>query len=94
MAYCFKTLVILSYIIYFMASHSHSKEIVGKKLFNRNCVACHKKSAPNLNGTSLKYNVFRNIVVNGRSGTMMGAFKSRFNEEEIIYIYTYLKNSR
>ena len=81
----------LSCSVFLLMSFSYSEEIIGEKLFNRNCAACHKKAAPNLNGTTLGYNVFKNIVLNGRGGTMMGSFKSKFDDQDIENIYNYLK---
>ena len=77
--------------VFFLASLSYSNEISGENLFNRNCAACHKKTAPNLLGTTLDYNVFKSIVLNGRSGTMMGSFKSKFSEHEVKSIYSFLR---
>ncbi len=76
----------------FVMKASYSNSITGEVLFNKNCAACHKKSAPNLSGTNLKLKVFRSVVINGRAGTMMGAFQSKLNDEEVSKIYYFLIN--
>ena len=79
--------------VFLMVPLSYSDDITGEKLFNRNCAACHKKTAPNLNGTVLKYDVFASVVLNGRPGTMMGAFNSKFNHTDIKNINEFLRNN-
>ena len=39
-------------------------------------------------------NTFKMIVMNGRAGTMMGSFSSKFTEKEIENIHTYLSNAK
>ena len=55
---------------------------------------CHKRTAPNIIGTKLEMNTFKMIVMNGRAGTMMGSFSSKFTEKEIENIHTYLSNAK
>ena len=62
----------------------------GKKIFNNYCAICHLKSAPSIFNTSIEQNTFINIVLNGRKGTMMGAFKNKLSTEDIKNLYKYL----
>ena len=73
----FKLLILLFYLV---PSFSYADSTVGESLFNRNCATCHKRTAPNIIGTKLNSSTFLMIVKNGRAGTMMGSFKSKFSE--------------
>ena len=67
-----------------------SAEYEGEKIFNNYCAICHLKSAPSIFNTSIKENIFIDIVLNGRRGTMMGAFKNKLSTKEIKNLYKYL----
>tara|TARA_B110000008_G_scaffold73670_2_gene74756 strand:- start:511 stop:786 length:276 start_codon:yes stop_codon:yes gene_type:complete len=81
-------------LLYLFPLTSLADEILGEKLFNRSCATCHKRTAPNIIGTKLEMNTFKMIVMNGRAGTMMGSFSSKFTEKEIENIHTYLSNAK
>tara|TARA_B100001175_G_C19150132_1_gene467847 strand:+ start:234 stop:497 length:264 start_codon:yes stop_codon:yes gene_type:complete len=83
-------LKILLSLIFLVPNISYANSTTGESLFNRNCATCHKRTAPNIIGTKLKSATFLMIVKYGRAGTMMGSFKSKFSDDEIISIYTYL----
>lgn len=85
--YIFKVVLLL---LYMFPSQSYADIVLGETLFNRNCATCHKRTAPNILGTKLNLNTFKMIVKNGRSGTMMGSFKSKFSDIQIESIYSYL----
>ena len=76
----FKLLILLFYLV---PNFSYADSTVGESLFNRNCATCHKRTAPNIIGTKLNSSTFLMIVKNGRAGTMMGSFKSKFSDDEI-----------
>jgi mono/diheme cytochrome c family protein len=83
----FKLLILLVYLV---PNFSYADSTVGESLFNRNCATCHKRTAPNIIGTKLNSSTFLMIVKNGRAGTMMGSFKRKFSDDEILDIYSYL----
>ena len=79
--------------IFILVPHiSFADNSIGESLFNRNCATCHKRTAPNIIGTKLKSSTFLMIVKNGRAGTMMGSFKSKFSDDEILSIYNFLSS--
>ena len=85
-------LKILLSIIILVPHISFADSSIGESLFNRNCATCHKRTAPNIIGTKLKSSTFLMIVKNGRAGTMMGSFKSKFSDDEILSIYNFLSS--
>ena len=86
-------LKILLAIIFLVPHVSFADTSIGESLFNRNCATCHKRTAPNILGTKLKPATFLMIVKNGRAGTMMGSFKSKFSDDEILNIYNFLSTN-
>ena len=89
---CLWLKILLTVTAYLVPVYSYADSSNGESLFNRNCATCHKRTAPNIIGTKLKETTFLMIVKNGRSGTMMGSFKSKFSDNEILDIYSYLTN--
>ena len=86
-------LKILLSIIILVPNISFADSSIGESLFNRNCATCHKRTAPNIMGTKLKSTTFLMIVKNGRAGTMMGSFKSKFSDDEILSIFKFLSTN-
>ena len=86
-------LKILLSIIILVPHISFADSSIGESLINRNCATCHKRTAPNIIGTNLKSATFLMIVKNGRAGTMMGSFKSKFSDDEILSIYKFLSTN-
>ena len=86
-------LKILLAIIFLVPHISFANTSIGESLFNRNCATCHKRTAPNIIGTKLKSTTFLMIVKNGRAGTMMGSFKSKFTDDEILKIYNFVSTN-
>jgi cytochrome c oxidase subunit 2 len=75
----------------------------GEKVYNASCAACHK---PDGSGTPPAFPAIKggkistgpvaahlNIVINGKSGTAMQAFKDQLNDEQIAAVITYERNS-
>ena len=86
----FKLKILLALIVCLVPFYSYADSANGESLFNRNCATCHKRTAPNIIGTSLKEKTFLMIVKYGRAGTMMGSFKNKFKDNDILDIYSYL----
>ena len=86
-------LKILLAIIFLVPHVSFADTSIGESLFNRNCATCHKRTAPNIIGTKLKPATFLMVVKNGRAGTMMGSFKSKFSDDDILNIYNFLSTN-
>ena len=85
-----KLKILLILMVCLVPFFSYADSTNGESLFNRNCATCHKRTAPNIIGTNLKEKTFLMIVKHGRAGTMMGSFKSKFTDKEILDIYSYL----
>lgn len=66
----------------------------GKRLYRNTCYICHSDTGsrgPNLRKSKLKGQAFLRIVINGRKGTQMPAWKGKLTEDEMWKIYSYLE---
>ena len=67
--------------------------IQGRRLYRSTCYICHLNSGgrgPDLRKSKLKGQDFLHVVINGRKGTQMPAWKGKLTEDEIWKIMTYL----
>ncbi|HWP48360.1 MAG TPA: cytochrome c [Candidatus Limnocylindrales bacterium] len=67
----------------------------GKVLYGSTCVICHGKKGgrgPDLTSTRLSNEAFIEVVLNGRKGTQMPAWREKLSEEEIWKILAYLED--
>lgn len=75
----------------------------GEKVYNTNCVACHQAGGvgvppafPALAGSAVATGPIAdhvNIVMNGKPGTAMAAFKDQFSDADLASIITYTRNA-
>jgi cytochrome c oxidase subunit 2 len=75
----------------------------GKKVYRANCVACHQKKGegvpgvfPAITGSAVAtgdINDHINMVMNGKAGTAMVAFKDQLTDVELAAVVTYQRNS-
>ena len=66
----------------------------GQRLYRSTCYICHADTGsrgPNLRKSKLKGQAFLRIVINGRKGTQMPAWKGKLSEEEMWKIYSFLE---
>jgi len=66
----------------------------GAKVFSKKCKMCHglekKKTGPAVKDMTKDAAVLKDVVTNGRSGTMMKAFSHKLDAEEIDAVVAYL----
>lgn len=81
------------------ASPDEAKRIVrGAKLYNQSCYKCHGPQAvsggtiPDLRMFEGGQAEFVSVALNGRSGTIMPAWKEFLSEDEIVSIYAYVRS--
>ncbi len=75
----------------------------GKKVYRANCVACHQKKGegvpgvfPAITGSTIATgdtSKHIDIVMNGKAGTAMAAFKDQLSDIELAAVVTYQRNS-
>ena len=75
----------------------------GKKIYESTCLVCHKQNGegmppafPPLHGGKIAtgpVNAHINIVLDGKPGTAMQAFKNQLTPEDIAAVITYERNS-
>jgi len=75
----------------------------GKKIYRANCVACHQKKGEGVAGVfpaitdspvaTGDINSHINLVMNGKAGTAMAAFKDQLSDVELAAVVTYQRNS-
>jgi mono/diheme cytochrome c family protein len=66
----------------------------GRRLYRGTCHICHGSTGargPNLRKSSLKGQSFLKVVINGRKGTQMPAWKGKLTEEEMWKILAYIE---
>lgn len=76
---------------------------IGKKVYTANCVACHLQKGegvagvfPAITGSAIAtgdINQHIDLVMNGKPGTAMAAFKDQLNDTELAAVITYQRNS-
>jgi quinohemoprotein ethanol dehydrogenase len=70
----------------------------GAKLYNQSCYKCHGPQAvsggtiPDLRMFEGSQTEFVSIVMSGRSGTIMPAWKEFLSEDEVTSIYAYVRS--
>lgn len=67
----------------------------GKVLYGSTCVICHGKKGgrgPDLTSSRLSNEAFVEVVLNGRKGTQMPAWRGKLSEEEVWKILAYLED--
>ena len=75
----------------------------GETVYQANCAACHGPTGagipgafPAMTGSAIVNGAAEdhiNIVVNGKTGTAMSAFKTQLNDVDIAAVITYERNS-
>ncbi|HAI96543.1 MAG: cytochrome c oxidase subunit II [Cycloclasticus sp.] len=75
----------------------------GKDIYNANCVACHQQNGqgvpgvfPAITGSTIAtgdINQHIDMIMNGKAGTAMAAFKEQLNDVELAAVVTYQRNS-
>ncbi|ORU89442.1 MAG: hypothetical protein A6F71_00300 [Cycloclasticus sp. symbiont of Poecilosclerida sp. M] len=75
----------------------------GKKVYRSTCVACHQKKGEGVPGVfpAIKGSVVAtgnidkhiNLVMNGKAGTTMAAYKDQLSDVELAAVITYQRNS-
>lgn len=66
----------------------------GRRLYRSTCYICHGNTGargPNLRKSPLKGQSFIKVVINGRKGTQMPAWKGKLTEEEMWRILAYIE---
>jgi len=66
----------------------------GRRLYRSTCYICHLNAGgrgPNLRKSKLKDQDFLRVVINGRKGTQMPAWKEKLTEAQMWKILTYLE---
>ena len=69
----------------------------GRRLYRSTCYICHLDTGgrgPDLRKSRLKGQDFLRIVINGRKGTQMPAWKNKLSEEEMWKILAFLEAPR
>ncbi|OIO69183.1 MAG: hypothetical protein COW19_09555 [Zetaproteobacteria bacterium CG12_big_fil_rev_8_21_14_0_65_55_1124] len=66
----------------------------GAAIFKKKCAMCHaidrKKTGTAVNAMNKDAAVLKDVVTNGRDGTMMKSFSNKLNAEEIDAVVAYL----
>jgi mono/diheme cytochrome c family protein len=71
--------------------------VQGRRLYRSTCYICHLDAGgrgPDLRKSKLKEQDFMRVVINGRKGTQMPAWKGKLTEAEMWKIYTFLQAPR
>ena len=71
--------------------------VQGRRLYRSTCYICHLDAGgrgPDLRKSRLKEQDFMRVVINGRKGTQMPAWKGKLSEEEMWKIYAFLQAPR
>jgi mono/diheme cytochrome c family protein len=66
----------------------------GQRLYRSTCYICHADTGargPNLRKSKLKGQAFLKIVIHGRKGTQMPAWKGKLSETEMWKIYSFIE---
>ncbi len=66
----------------------------GQRLYRSTCYICHADTGargPNLRKSKLKGQAFLKIVIHGRKGTQMPAWKGKLSEAEMWKIYSFIE---
>lgn len=66
----------------------------GGRLYKSSCYICHADTGargPNLRKSKLKGQAFVKVVINGKKGTQMPAWKGKLTEEEMWKILTFIE---
>lgn len=66
----------------------------GQRLYRSTCYICHADTGsrgPNLRKSKLKGQAFLKVVINGKKGTQMPAWKGKLTEAEMWKIYSFLE---
>jgi mono/diheme cytochrome c family protein len=66
----------------------------GQRLYRSTCYICHADTGargPNLRKSKLKGQAFLKIVIHGRKGTQMPAWKGKLTEAEMWKVYSFIE---
>lgn len=66
----------------------------GQRVYRSTCSICHADTGsrgPNLRKSKLKGQAFLKIVINGRKGTQMPAWKGKLTEDEMWKVYSFIE---
>lgn len=66
----------------------------GQRLYRSTCYICHADTGargPNLRKSKLKDLAFLKVVINGRKGTQMPAWRGKLSEAEMWKIYSFIE---
>lgn len=79
------------------AAHAGSNVEEGSKLYHASCAMCHGAGLqaaggiPDLRKTTLDEPAFRQVVKEGRPGTIMPPMKHSLSDDDILKIRTYIR---
>jgi mono/diheme cytochrome c family protein len=71
--------------------------VQGQRLYRSTCYICHLDGGgrgPDLRKSRLRDQDFLRVVINGRKGTQMPAWRGKLSEEEMWKIYSFLQAPR
>ncbi len=66
----------------------------GQRLYRSTCYICHADTGargPNLRKSKLRDQAFLKVVINGRKGTQMPAWRGKLSETEMWKIYSFIE---
>ncbi len=66
----------------------------GQRIYRSTCYICHGDTGargPNLRKSKLKGQAFMKIVIHGRKGTQMPAWKGKLSESEMWKVYSFIE---
>jgi mono/diheme cytochrome c family protein len=75
-------------------SGNETAALEGRRLYRSTCYICHLDAGgrgPNLRKSKLKGRDFIRVVINGKKGTQMPAWKGKLSEEEMWKILVFLE---
>lgn len=68
----------------------------GRKVYRGKCIICHGRQGgrgPNLFGTELPDGDFAKVVLEGRKGTQMPAFRTSLGEADVAAVHAFVKST-
>jgi mono/diheme cytochrome c family protein len=68
----------------------------GRQIYRSKCISCHGRAGgrgPNLFESGISDHGFASIVLNGRSGTVMPAFRARLSEDDVFKLRAFIEST-